>query len=335
MPLESATYIDGLNASNPVGSTDKVQTLDDHVRLIKSAIKATLPNLTGAVTATHTELNYVDGVTSAIQTQLDLKATATALNASNLTSGTVPDARFPATLPAMSGVNLTALNGTNIASGTVADARLSSNIPKKDAANTFTVGNFFGSGLHNEYGTTPMLGVAAAGAAAIVARDSTNNVEGFLVAGTATVQLGSYTNHAVDMYANNALHTKLNVGGSITPSNASAAAFGYQGAPLNAQADNYTLVLTDAGKAIQCGGAGKTITIPANSSVAFPIGTVITIVMYGPSSTTANIAITTDTMYFAGTNYSVTGTRTLAAGGIATLIKNDATNWTITGIGLT
>jgi hypothetical protein len=51
-----------------------------------------------------------------------------ALNASNLTSGTVPDARFPATLPAASGVNLTALNATNIASGTLANARLPATI---------------------------------------------------------------------------------------------------------------------------------------------------------------------------------------------------------------
>jgi hypothetical protein len=48
----------------------------------------------------------------------------TNLNASNLSSGTVPDARFPATLPAASGVNLTALNASNLASGTVGTARL-------------------------------------------------------------------------------------------------------------------------------------------------------------------------------------------------------------------
>ena len=42
---------------------------------------------------------------------------------STLLTGTIPDARFPATLPAASGVNLTALNGTNIASGTIAVAR--------------------------------------------------------------------------------------------------------------------------------------------------------------------------------------------------------------------
>lgn len=56
------------------------------------------------------------------------------LNASNLGSGTVPDARFPATLPAVSGANLTALNASNLGSGTVPDARLSSNVALYDAA---------------------------------------------------------------------------------------------------------------------------------------------------------------------------------------------------------
>jgi hypothetical protein len=48
----------------------------------------------------------------------------TNLDASDLASGTVPDARFPATLPAISGANLTSLNATNIASGTLASDRL-------------------------------------------------------------------------------------------------------------------------------------------------------------------------------------------------------------------
>tara|TARA_R100000388_G_scaffold70814_1_gene51229 strand:+ start:742 stop:2085 length:1344 start_codon:yes stop_codon:yes gene_type:complete len=51
-------------------------------------------------------------------------ANLTSLNATNLGSGTVPDARFPATLPAADGSALTALNASNIASGTLGDARL-------------------------------------------------------------------------------------------------------------------------------------------------------------------------------------------------------------------
>ncbi len=73
MALETATYINGLVATNPVSGDQKSQG-DDHLRLIKSAILATWPSVTGAVTPTHTELNYVDGVTSGIQGQLDLKA---------------------------------------------------------------------------------------------------------------------------------------------------------------------------------------------------------------------------------------------------------------------
>lgn len=66
-------------------------------------------------------------------------ASLTALNASALASGTIPDARFPATLPAISGVNLTGLSATQLTTGTLPDARLSSNVPLKDGVtNTFT-----------------------------------------------------------------------------------------------------------------------------------------------------------------------------------------------------
>ena len=58
----------------------------------------------------------------------------TNLDASNLASGTVPDARFPATLPNISGANLTNLNGSNVSSGTVADARLSANVTLNNAS---------------------------------------------------------------------------------------------------------------------------------------------------------------------------------------------------------
>jgi len=59
----------------------------------------------------------------------------TALNATELTSGTVPDARFPATLPAASGVNLTALNATQLTSGTVPDARFPATLPAASGVN--------------------------------------------------------------------------------------------------------------------------------------------------------------------------------------------------------
>ena len=60
MGLESGTYISDLVVTNPVGSTDAVSSLDGHDRLIKSTIKNTFPNITGAVTPTQAELNRCD-----------------------------------------------------------------------------------------------------------------------------------------------------------------------------------------------------------------------------------------------------------------------------------
>lgn len=62
MALETGTYISDFVLTNPTGADDR-STADDHLRLIKSFINATFPNVTGAVTATHTELNLIDGFT--------------------------------------------------------------------------------------------------------------------------------------------------------------------------------------------------------------------------------------------------------------------------------
>jgi hypothetical protein len=109
-------------------------------------------------------------------------------------------------------------------------------------------------------------------------------------------------------------------------------AVGFKTIPQNVQTGNYTLVLADSGKHIYRGsGSAATWTIPANGSVAYPVGTALTFINY--SATSVSIAITTDTMRLspAGT----TGTRTLAQYGSATAIKVDSTNWIISGSGLT
>ena len=62
MALESTTYIDGLVITNPTGTDPRSQG-DDHIRLVKSTIRSTFPNVAGAMTATHTELNLIDGYT--------------------------------------------------------------------------------------------------------------------------------------------------------------------------------------------------------------------------------------------------------------------------------
>ena len=73
MPLETPVFISDLVASNPP-ATDQKSEGAAHLRNIKSAIKTTFPNVTGAVNPTQAEFNHVTGVTSSLQTQLNTKS---------------------------------------------------------------------------------------------------------------------------------------------------------------------------------------------------------------------------------------------------------------------
>lgn len=197
MALETATYISGLVAANPA-STDPKSQGDDHLRLIKSAILATFPNINGAVTVTQAQINDV--------------------------------------------INKVVSGGA--------------------------------------------LGTPSSGTLTNCTADGTNSV-------------------------------------------------GFKHIPQNSQSAAYTLVLADAGKHILHPSAdttARTFTIPANTSVAFPVGTAITFIN-GTTAGVVTIAITTDTMRMAGAG--TTGSRTLAADGIATAVKVTSTEWIISGTGLT
>lgn len=108
---------------------------------------------------------------------------------------------------------------------------------------------------------------------------------------------------------------------------------GFLGLPQNPQSANYTLTIDDAGKSIVhpiTDANNRTFTIPANSSVAYEVGAAVTFINM---ANTVTIAINTDTLYLAGAG--TTGSRTLAAFGVATAIKVSATSWIISGNGLT
>jgi hypothetical protein len=107
---------------------------------------------------------------------------------------------------------------------------------------------------------------------------------------------------------------------------------GYMGIPQSpaATTGSYTIVAADAGEHIYS-TATRTVTIPANASVAFPVGTAISFV--AATGATVTIAITSDTLLLAGPG--TTGSRTLAPFGMATALKITSTSWIISGNGLT
>lgn len=106
---------------------------------------------------------------------------------------------------------------------------------------------------------------------------------------------------------------------------------GYRDAPQNSKTTGYTLIASDAGKSILMNGSSVTLTIPANASVPFAVGTVFVVINVNASA--LSIAITSDTLTLV--NSTTTGTRTLAQNGVATCIKIGATSWLISGAGLT
>jgi hypothetical protein len=95
------------------------------------------------------------------------------------------------------------------------------------------------------------------------------------------------------------------------------------------------LILTDSGKHIFHPASDTTariFTIPANASVAFPVGAAVTFVNQNGAGV-VTIAVTADVMRLAG--IGTTGSRTLAVNGVATAVKLTATEWIISGTGLT
>lgn len=140
-----------------------------------------------------------------------------------------------------------------------------------------------------------------------------------------------------------------NGSGNVAVSTVTAAELGYLGgvtSPIQAQLNSiaaggmgqniksvdYTLILSDAGKQILHPAADnyhRTFTIPANSSVPFPIGTILWFVN---EANIVTVAINTDTLYLAGTKK--TDERRLYDNSIASAFKITPTKWIIFGDGL-
>jgi hypothetical protein len=329
--LESVTHISDLNASWPLGS-DLASTSDDHIRNIKTALKTDFPNINAAVTATPAQLN----------TTLDLTASGSNLTA----SGTLTASSFiptSSTVPA-NGIYLPAANTLGFASnstkwgsvnstgnwvtvaptsGTAFVLNAISNsraLDISDGTQTFDIST---DGSHNYY-------IGPTGAVSL------NLQTGSL--GTTRMSVGASGNVTVNAPSSGVALTVAAVSGTHSTKIADSAnnSFnaGFLEIPFNGQSGNYTLVLSDSGKSIYHAsgdGSGDTYTIPANGSVAYPTGTVLTFI--NSDSNSVSIAITTDTMTLCGT--TTTGTRTLAQNGEANAIKVTSTSWIICGTGLT
>lgn len=177
-------------------------------------------------------------------------------------------------------------------------------IARTDAANTFTGTQTFGAVVGTTWnGNTWATGTGTLSIAASKTLTASNSIT---LAGTDSTTM------------------------TFPPASASV---GYLNIPQNSQSAAYTTVLADAGKHIlhpTADNNARTFTIDSNANVAYPVGTTLTFIN---QINTVTIAITSDTLTLAGAG--TTGSRTLAANGIATAVKIATTSWIINGTGLT
>lgn len=214
-------------------------------------------NILDGATLSVTELNYVDGVTSSIQTQLDAKAPT----ANPTFTGTLAAADISITGDLTVGGTTTTVNATDLV---VTDPLIY--IGEGNDANVVDLGlvSSFNDGSYQHAG---------------IVRDATDGVWKLFSSvedePTTTVNFSQ------------AVYDTLKVGGIEYSDGVQVK----QGVPsltaINQQTSSYTTVLADRDKLVEVSSAsGVTVTIPADSSVAYPVGTSIDILQTGAGQVT-------------------------------------------------
>lgn len=267
-------------------------------------------------------------------------ATATSINKVTLTAPatsatlTVADGK---TLTASNTITFTATDGSTLAigtGGTLGTAAYKTigtsgdTVPKNDTANTFLTGQTVGSG---------------SGAAALNIDGASASAESivFKAAATSKWTIGRQiltADSAFDFYSHTlgqGLIKLTETGDAQIYTSATSLAtnsIGLRGAPVNVQSVDYTLVLSDAGCSVQQNAAAtKAYTIPPNSSVAFPTGTMILLVSgtYSITVTRGSGVQLYDCNGAAGVDADVTVTGGGTVLAMATLYKYSTNIWLI------
>lgn len=286
----------GVTASNEIDTTSGNLILDSATGTVQ---------VDDSIVATGTVTAQASATQDAVV--LQGRAGGTSSRSVTITPASLSSSRT-LTLPDTTGTVITTgdsgtVTSTMIADGTIVDADVNASaaIAKTKISGTAVAQNDLGTGVLTFLGTPSSANLASA------ITDETGS--GALVFGTSP--------------------TITPAEGTTTTATTGA---GYMGMPQTAPAAAmpYTLLASDAGKHIYVTTTG-TVTIPANGTTAFPIGT--TIVIASANGVTTTVSITTDTLRLA--NSASTGSRTIASNGMATLLKLTSTLWIISGNGVT
>lgn len=299
-----------------------------------------LPSTTSIGPVSSTELGYLDGVTSNLQTQLDAKL---AITAAASTYAPLADPTFTGTvtLPSttsiggVSAAEIVYLDGvtSNVQTQLDGKAGLASpaftGTPTAPTASTGTnTTQVATTAFVQQAAFNNTLPSQAGNAGKYVTTDGTNASWGTItipaqVYPSAGVAISTGTAWAASVAPGTSGNVLTSNGTTWTSTALPSSAVNY---PQNIQSANYTLVLGDAGKQIfhpASDATVRTYTIPANASVAFPIGTVVLFTVEN-GGIYVNVKITSDTLVYGD---GTTGNLRVPANNTLMAIKVTATKW--------
>lgn len=321
--IASPTFTGAPAAPTATAGTDTTQVAT--TAFVEAAVTAVgigsyLPKSGGAMTGAITTNSTFDGVDIATRDAVLTNTTATAT------------AALPKAGGAMTGAITTnsTFDGVDIATRdavltTTADVALQA-LPKAGGAMTGAIttnSTFDGVDVATRDGvltattTTANAALPKAGGTMTGAVTTNSSINNFTLTAPTTAA-------TLNTRADNLTHSLPAVSGNLT----------VEQLQQTSKSAAYTTVLGDAGTHILHPAAdttARTFTIPANASVAYPLGTAITFINENAGGI-ITIAITSDTMRLAG--FGTVGSRTLAANGICTAVKITSTSWIISGMGL-
>lgn len=283
-------------------------------------IIAALRWLDPATSGTHTNVptgayringSAIEKYNGASWSAVSLAVSAHTHSASDIASGTLADARLPATMTAktFSGT-LTINRGTNAAEAT-------KDLYMQNGAHELSLLARVGAGAFNS--------IVQAGDKVLTWNNGAQDTGALSIAPWSSVGCGIRIDAATG---------KTTVAGGLESASTIADIAGnVRDLAINTQNANYTLALADRGKCVLKNDiTAYTWTIPPNSSVAYPIGTMITLRNANASGAVTIARGTGVVLRKAGSGTDANAT--LGAWGMATLLKEGTDSWVISGTGV-